>query len=86
MPGVMKPSGVSGISSRTARIRSHGSSWCHFTVIAMCVLLVKSIARKPTLSITGAMSAIIAVVSAFALHRLWWPSRTVVSTSPITWA
>ena len=34
-------------------------------------------------SITGAISAIIDVVSAFALQRLWWPSRTVVSTSPI---
>ena len=49
----------------------------------MCVLLVKSIAWKPTRSITGAISAIIAVVSAFALQRLWCPSRTVVSTSPI---
>ena len=83
MPGVMKPSGVSGISARTMRMRSHGSSACVRTAIAMCVLLVKSIAWKPTRSITGAISAIIAVVSASALQRLWWPSRTVVSTSPI---
>ena len=70
IPGVMKPSGVSGISSRTTRMRSHGSSACVRTAIAMCVLLVKSIAWKPTRSITGAISAIIAVVSASALHRL----------------
>ncbi len=83
MPGVMKPSGVSGIRSRTARMRSHGSSACARTAISMCVLLVKSIAWKPTRSVTGAISAIIAVVSASALQRLWCPSRTVVSTSPI---
>ena len=65
------------------RMRSQGSSACVRTVIAMCVLLVKSIARKPTRSITGAISAIIAVVSASALQRLWCPSRTVVSTRPI---
>ena len=83
MPGVITPSGVSGMRSRTTRMRSHGSSACTRTAIAMCVLLVKSIARKPTRSITGAISAIIAVVSASALQRLWCPSRTVVSTSPI---
>ena len=70
IPGVMKPSGVSGISSRTTRMRSHGSSAWVRTVMAMCVLLVKSMAWKPTRSITGAISAIIAVVSASALQRL----------------
>ena len=33
MPGVMKPSGVSGISARTVRMRSHGSSACVRTAI-----------------------------------------------------
>ena len=46
MPGVMKPSGVSGISARTVRMRSHGSSACVRTAMAMWVLLVKSIASE----------------------------------------
>ena len=70
MPGVMNRSGVRGMRSATMRMRSHGSSWCQRTAIAMCVLLVKSIAWKPTRSMTGAMPAIIAVVIAFALQRL----------------
>jgi hypothetical protein len=70
IPGVMKPRRVSGMRSRTTRMRSQGSSACERTVIAMCVLLVKSMAWKPTRSITGAMPAIIAVVSASALQRL----------------
>ena len=45
MPVVMKFSGVSGIASRTRRIRSHGSSRWKRTETAMWVLDVKSSAR-----------------------------------------
>ena len=46
----------------------------------MCVLEVKSIAWKPTRSIVGAIATRSCVVRPVALHRLWLPSRVVVST------
>ena len=80
MPVVMRFSGVSGIAALTSRIRSHGSSRWKRTDTAMCVLEVKSSARKPTRSIAGAIASTSGVVSPVALHRLWLPSRVVVST------
>ena len=50
----------------------------------MCVLEVKSTARKPTRSIVGAIATMSAVVSPVALQRLWLPSRVVVSTISTT--
>jgi hypothetical protein len=80
MPVVMKLSGVFGIAALTSRIRSHGSSRWKRTDTAMCVLEVKSSARKPTRSITGAIAVTSGVVSPVAPQRLWLPSRVVVST------
>jgi hypothetical protein len=45
----------------------------------MCVLEVKSTARKPTRSIVGAISTKSAVDRPVALQRLWFPSRDDVS-------
>src|ERR1700685_2605946 len=47
----------------------------------MCVEVVKSIARKPTLSITSAMARVRAVSIPKAAHRHWLPSRSEVSTN-----
>src|SRR6185312_2750109 len=47
----------------------------------MCVEVVKSIALKPTRSITGAMVSVFAVSTPRAAHRHWLPSRSDVSTS-----
>src|SRR6478736_8442066 len=47
----------------------------------MWVEVVKSIALKPTRSITGAMVSVLAVSMPSAPHRLWLPSRSEVSTS-----
>ena len=46
----------------------------------MWVLDVKSAAWKPTRSIVGAIASTSGVVRPVALHRLWFPSRVVVST------
>src|SRR5689334_12734848 len=46
----------------------------------MCVEVVKSIALKPTRSITGAMVSVLAVSTPSAAHRHWLPSRREVST------
>ena len=50
----------------------------------MCVLELKSTAWKPTRSIVGAIETMSSVVNPVALHRLWLPSRVVVSTIPTT--
>ena len=76
MPVVMNFSGVFGIAALTSRIRSHGSSRWKRTDTAMCVLAVKSSARKPTRSIIGAIASTSGVVSPVAPHRLWLPSRS----------
>ena len=80
MPVVIRLSGVSGIAALTSRIRSHGSSRWKRTDTAMCVLEVKSSARKPTRSIVGAIASTSGVVRPVAPQRLWLPSRVVVST------
>src|SRR5690349_9836778 len=46
----------------------------------MCVEVVKSMALKPTRSMTGAMLSVRAVSMPSALHRHWLPSRSEVST------
>src|SRR5215831_13346451 len=47
----------------------------------MWVLEVKSSARNPTRSMTGATCSIWPVVSPVAPHRLWFPSRKETSSS-----
>src|SRR5437764_7208032 len=83
MPVVMKLRRVLGIAWLTRRIRSHGSSLWKRTDTAICVLDVKSRAWKPTRSIVGAIDSTSGVVKPVALHRLWLPSRVVVSTTSI---
>src|SRR5207248_10615213 len=80
MPVVMKLRSVVGIAWLTSRMRSQGSSLWKRTDTAMCVLDVKSRAWKPTRSIVGAIDSTSGVVRPVALHRLWLPSRVVVST------
>ena len=84
MPVVMKLSGVLGIAALTSRKRSHGSSRWKRTETAMCVLDEKSHAWKPTRSSVGAIESTSGVVRPVALHRLWLPSRVVVSTMSTT--
>src|SRR5215831_20398282 len=50
----------------------------------MWVEVVKSIALKPTRSITGAMVSVLAVSMPTAAQVLWLPSRSEVSTSAIS--
>ena len=50
----------------------------------MWVEVVKSIALKPTRSMTGAMVRVLAVSIPTAAHVLWLPSRSEVSTSAIS--
>src|SRR3974390_1893036 len=50
----------------------------------MWVEVVKSIALKPTRSITGAMVSVFAVSMPAAAQVLWLPSRSEVSTRPIS--
>src|SRR3954464_4647159 len=47
----------------------------------MCVEVVKSMALKPTWSMTDAMLRLFAVSMPMAPHRHWLPSRSEVSTS-----
>jgi hypothetical protein len=47
----------------------------------MWVLEVKSAAWQPTRSSAGAIASPSGVVKPVALHRLWLPSRVVVSTN-----
>ena len=83
IPVVRNCSGVSGIALRMRRRRSQGFSFLKRTATAMCVEVEKSIAAKPTWSITGAISSIIAVLRPVAPQRLWLPSRTDVSIRSI---
>lgn len=50
----------------------------------MWVEVVKSIALKPTLSMTGAMVSVLAVSMPSAAQTHWLPSRSDVSTSWIS--
>src|SRR5688572_15910210 len=50
----------------------------------MCVEVVKSIALKPTLSITRAIVRVFAVSIPSAAQRHWLPSRSEVSTSSMS--
>src|ERR1700751_999934 len=50
----------------------------------MWVEVVKSMALKPTRSISGAMVSVLAVSMPTAAHVLWLPSRSEVSTSAIS--
>src|SRR5689334_9016994 len=50
----------------------------------MWVEVVKSIALNPTRSMSGATVRVFAVSMPSALHRLWLPSRSEVSTRAIS--
>src|SRR6185436_18986082 len=54
------------------------------TATPMCVDVVKSMALKPTRSITGAIESVCAVSTPSAAQRHWLPSRREVSTSRIS--
>ena len=83
LPVVIIDSGVRGIAAAASRSRSHGSSRWKRTDTAMCVLDVKSHARKPTRSIVGAIARTSGVVRPVAPQSDWLPSRIVVSTISI---
>src|SRR5215813_918427 len=83
-PVPMNCSGVSGIAAWTSLIRSQGFSRWVRTAIPMWVLEVKSRARKPARSMTGAICSIWPVVSPVAPHRLWLPSRNETSSRSIS--
>ena len=68
-PVDMNCSGVFGVAAAISRIRSHGSSFLYRTATPMCVEVVKSMARKPTRSITAAMLSVLAVSIPKAAHR-----------------
>src|SRR5450631_4524751 len=78
-PVDMNCNGVFGVAAAMSRIRSHGSSFLYRTATPMCVEVVKSMARKPTRSMTSAMPSVLAVSSPKAAHRHWLPSRSEVS-------
>src|SRR6185437_4981494 len=63
------------------RMRSQGSSCLYRTATPMCVEVVKSIALKPTRSMTGAMVSVRAVSTPSAAQTHWLPSRSDVSMS-----
>ena len=75
--------GVLGMALDISLTRSQGFSRWFRTHQSMLIKAMKSSASKPTWSITGAMGSIIAVVI-WPFHRLWWASRSVVSTKA-TW-
>src|SRR5215831_18372571 len=83
-PVPMNCSGVRGSAACTRRIRSQGFSRWVRTATPMWVLEVKSSARKPARSMTGAICSIWPVVSPVAPHRLWLPSRNETSRSSIS--
>src|SRR5215470_1936847 len=83
-PVPMNCSGVRGSAACTRRIRSQGFSRWVRTATPMWVLEVKSRARKPARSMTGAICSIWPVVSPVAPHRLWLPSRNETSRSSIS--
>src|SRR5687767_1969415 len=80
-PVPMNCSGVLGVAAAIRRMRSHGSSRLKRTATPMCVEVVKSMALKPTRSMTGAILSVRAVSMPTAPHRHWLPSRSEVSTS-----
>ena len=80
-PGLMNCSRVDGIAARVSRMRSQGSSRCVRTAMPMWVLEVKSSARNPTRSISGAIGSTWRVRTPVAPQRLWLPSRKETSTS-----
>src|SRR5215207_9541973 len=75
--------GVSGHSAQTRLMRSHGSSRSSRTAFLMCEPESNSIARKPASFRFFAIGSIMPVDIRSA-HRLWWPSRMVVSTKRIS--
>src|SRR6202142_4054515 len=83
-PVDMNCSGVRGVAAAMSRIRSHGSSFLYRAATPMCVEVVKSMARKPTRSITSAMASVLAVSMPSAAHRHWLPSRSEVSINWIS--
>ncbi len=71
--------GVSGQSAQMRLMRSHGSSRNSRTAFLMCDPESNSIATKPASFKFLAIGSIMPVDMRSA-HRLWWPSRMVVST------
>src|SRR5262245_43353970 len=71
--------GVSGQSAQTRLMRSHGSSRNSRTAFLMWEPDNSSIASKPASFRFLAIGSIMPVDIRSA-HRLWWPSRMVVST------
>ncbi len=68
-PVDMNCSGVLGVAAAISRMRSQGSSFLKRTATPMCVEVVKSMALKPTRSITGAMVRVLAVSTPSAAHK-----------------
>ena len=60
-PVPMNCNGVFGVAAAISRIRSQGHSRLNRTATPMCVEVVKSMALKPTRSMTGAMLSVRAV-------------------------
>src|SRR5262249_16939220 len=75
--------GVSGQSAQMRLMRSHGSSRSSRTAFLMCEPERSSIATKPASFRFLAIGSIMPVDMRSA-HRLWWPSRMVVSTKRIS--
>src|SRR3989338_11689068 len=76
----MTRSGVRVIFPATSRTRSQGSSLSSFTHFLRWEPDISSIPSKPAWSMRSATGSIIPVVI-FSAHRLWCPSRMVVSTN-----
>ena len=84
MPVVIIDSGVSGIAAATIRSRAHGSSWWKRTLTAMWVR-GREVARVEADAVHHRRDRQhVGVVRPVAPHRLWLPSRVVVSTISIT--
>ena len=77
---MMTRSGVSRIRPATSRIRSQGSSCSSRTHFLMWELDISSIPLKPARSMRSPTASIMPVRMDSA-HRLWCPSRNVVSTN-----
>ena len=75
----MTRSGVSVMCCAISRTRSHGSSLSSRTHFFRCDPEISSMASNPARSICSATESIMPVVM-FSAHRLWCPSRRVVST------
>ena len=79
-PPMMTRNGVSRMRPATSRIRSQGSSCSSRTHFLMCELDISSMPLKPARSMRSPTASIIPVRMDSA-HRLWCPSRNVVSTN-----